>query len=158
MQKKIFFSVTILAIITFFSISTSFANSNMVNDAVNTTEGGVNTVVNGVEDAGQAVGNFVGDVGHAAGNIVEDVVNGAGSLVEDGKNTLESGANATSNTLNSATSYTAQRTSADNGTFLGMNADAWSWIIVGVFGIAIVALVLFYGNQHSNAEDNNYHE
>ncbi len=157
MQKKLFFSITILAIISLFTFSTNFAADNMVNDAINTTEGAVNNVVNGVENAGQSVGNFVGDVGHTAGNVVENVVNGAGNLVEDGKNTVESGVNTVSNGIGT-TIYTAQRTSADSGTFLGMNADAWSWIIVGVFGIAIVALVLFYGKQHSDAEENNYHE
>ena len=162
MNKKLFYSVTILLVLTLFTYVVSFGADNMVNDAINSTTGIVDGAINGIEDAAEAGGNFIGDVGKAAGNITENVVSGAGNLVEDGKNTIESGMNNMANTAttqmtDTGSTYTAQRTSATSPTFLGMNADAWSWIIVGVLGIAIIALVWIYGKEHSNSYDN-YHE
>lgn len=162
MNKKLFYSVTVLLILTLFTFTVSYGAENMINDAVNDTEGIVNGAINGIEDAAEVGGNFIGDVGRTAGNITENVVSGAGNLVEDGKNTLESGMDNMANTATTpmtdfGSTYTAQRTSTTTPTFLGMNADAWSWIIVGVFGIAIIALVWIYGKEHSNSYDN-YHE
>ena len=50
--------------------------------------------------------------------------------------------------------YNASRTST--ATVLGMNATAWTWLIVGIVGVAIVALVWFYGKEHSESSNNNY--
>ena len=48
-------------------------------------------------------------------------------------------------------SYTATRTAtATNGTLLGMNSTAWTWLILGIATIAIVALVWYYGKQYDN--------
>lgn len=159
MNKKLFYSVTILLILTLFAFTISYGAENMINDAVNDTEGIVNGAINGIEGTAEVGGNFIGDVGRTAGNITENVVSGAGNLVEDGKNTLESGIDNMANTATTpmtdfGSTYTAQRTSTTTPTFLGMNADAWSWIIVGVLGIAIIALVWIYGKEHSSSYDN----
>ena len=158
MNKKLFYSVTILLILTLFAFTISYGAENMINDAVNDTKGIVNGAINGIEDAAEVGGNFIGDVGRTAGNITENVVSGAGNLVEDGKNTLESGIDNMANTATTpmtdfGSTYTAQRTSTTTPTFLGMNADAWSWIIVGVLGIAIIALVWIYEKEHSSSYD-----
>ena len=45
--------------------------------------------------------------------------------------------------------YDATRTSADN-TAMGMDSTAWTWLILGVAAIAIVALVWYYSSQVNN--------
>ena len=57
--------------------------------------------------------------------------------------------------LNPATgNYSATRTSTD-ATLMGMNATAWTWLILGLAAIAIVALVWYYSMQvtSSNYKD-----
>ena len=60
----------------------------------------------------------------------------------------------TSRTDNQGTNYTATRTAADEGTLLGMNATAWTWLIIGMVGIAIIALVWYYSMQHDTIDKN----
>ena len=74
MNKKLFYSVTILLILTLFAFTISYGAENMINDAVNDTEGIVNGAINGIEGAAEVGGNFIGDVGRTAGNITENVV------------------------------------------------------------------------------------
>ena len=51
-------------------------------------------------------------------------------------------------TQNNNSNYNATRTSTTtNNTFMGMSATAWTWLIIGVAGIAIIALVWYYGTQ-----------
>lgn len=53
--------------------------------------------------------------------------------------------------------YTATKTSVSGyTTFLGMTSTGWTWLIVGIFGVAIIALIWFYGKQHEDtSKDNN---
>ena len=51
MNKKLFYSVTILLILTLFAFTISYGAENMINDAVNDTKGIVNGAINGIEDA-----------------------------------------------------------------------------------------------------------
>ena len=59
-------------------------------------------------------------------------------------------------TLNPATAnYSATRTSTTdttNNTFWGMNATAWTWLIIGLAAIAIVALVWYYSMQITSSD------
>ena len=53
--------------------------------------------------------------------------------------------------------YTATRTSTgtEANTFMGMTATSWTWLIMGIAAIAIVALVWYYSSQmrSSNYDD-----
>ena len=49
--------------------------------------------------------------------------------------------------------YTATRTATTNQTFMGMSSTAWTWLIIGIAGIAIVALVWYYGSQIRTSND-----
>ena len=51
--------------------------------------------------------------------------------------------------------YTATRTSTTQATFMGMNATAWTWLILGIAAIAIVALVWYYSMQLRDANSHN---
>ena len=56
-------------------------------------------------------------------------------------------------TYNNNNNYTVTRTSADN-TMMGMNSTAWTWIIIGIAAIGIIAIVWYYTSQtNSNHRD-----
>lgn len=147
MSKKLIITTCILIASIIFSFSICFANdaSNMLEDAAN----GVRNVVGGAENA---IENAAGGVSNTAKNATEGVENG-----------MNKASNSVSNTMSSATrdnngSYTATRTAIDEGaaTFMGMTATAWTWLIMGIAAIAIVALVWYYSSQlrTSHYDDN----
>ena len=39
-------------------------------------------------------------------------------------------------------------------TFMGMNATAWTWLILGIAAIAIIALVWYYSAQFTSSHHN----
>ena len=148
MNKKILFTVGLLiAMIFTFAVTYSFATDGtdgktVVNDAVN----GVRNVVGGAENA------------------VEGAVNG---VTETTRNTTNAADNTTNNTLNNNgatamgttnnTTYAANRTAttrttANTETFLGMTSTMWTWLILAIDAVAIVALVWYYSNQISNSK------
>ena len=45
--------------------------------------------------------------------------------------------------------YTATRTSTAQDTFMGMNATAWTWLIIGVLGVLVIGLIWYYGKDHT---------
>ena len=56
-----------------------------------------------------------------------------------------------------STGYTANRTATtgtanagNTGNFLGMSSTMWTWLILAVAVIAIIALVWYYSNQLNN--------
>lgn len=59
------------------------------------------------------------------------------------------------NNSDNGNTYTATRTATDTtgATFLGMNSTAWTWLIIGIAAIAIVALVWYYGTQLNSSRD-----
>ena len=133
MNKKlaIVFSILITAI---FSFSVCFAN-DMANDAVE----GVRNVVGGAENAVE--------------DAAKDVTNAAKDTTNSVENKME---NITNNRVTSSTStYNATRTNAEGSTLMGMNATMWTWLIIGIATIAIVALVWYYSMQmrSSNYDD-----
>ena len=74
----------------------------------------------------------------------------------DNHNTAKDTNNETRTTTNSMTgNYTATRTNAEGSTLMGMNATTWTWLIIGIAAIAIVALVWYYSMQmrSSNYDD-----
>ncbi len=109
---------------------------------------------NGLQDAADGVRNVVG----GAENAVEDAARGISNASKDATGKMEQGANnmgnAIMNNVDNATrqdttnnNYTATRTSATDNTFMGMNSTAWTWLIIGIAAIAIVALVWYYSMQ-----------
>ena len=50
--------------------------------------------------------------------------------------------------------YTATRTEGES-TFMGMNSNTWSWLILGIAAVAIIALVWYYSMQLNNDRHNN---
>lgn len=144
MYKKLLIATSVL-VMAIFSFSVCFAN-------------------NGLQDAADGVRNVVG----GAENAVEDAARGVSNASKDATSKMEQGANNVGNAVmnhdnenhNTKTgvtnnNYTATRTAATDNTFMGMNATAWTWLIMGIATIAIVALIWYYSMQirSSNERD-----
>ena len=142
MYKKIIVSTCILLASIIFSFNFCLANdaTNMLENAAN----GVRNVVGGAEDA---VENAASGVTNTVRNMTEDVENGANSATNSMRNATNSTKDTNDNMNNEG--YVATRTATDAGaaTFMGMTSTAWTWLIIGIAAIAIVALVWYYGNQ-----------
>lgn len=147
MKKKFFAISTLLCAILVISCSAVFANTNMINtveqSAKNMAAGAGNMITRGVD----ATKNTMNDLGNGVNNMGNNI---AGTITNNGNN----GKTGTG-TNNGATNYTATRTSANTATWLGMNATAWTWLIMGILTVAIVALVWFYGRQHDTTTHTN---
>lgn len=147
MNKKIGISIAII-ISMIFSFTVCFANDggNMVQDAAN----GVRNVVGGAENAVEDAAKGVTD---GAKNITNNIENG-GNKAENKASNMTSSDNSRMSTNNS---YTATRTSTgtEANTFMGMTATSWTWLIMGIAAIAIIALVWYYSAQmrSSNYDD-----
>lgn len=135
MKKKFFILSSLIFALLFFTSTMAFAADN----TMNAIGDGARNVVNGAE-------NLVTKGVDATKNTINDVSKGIGDTMDSEKNATQ---NATRNNSNNySTQRTATRTTANNGMFAGMNAMTWSWIIIGILGIAIVALVWAYGMQY----------
>lgn len=144
MNKKILLTTVFIAILVF-SFNCVFA-TNMVNDAQNTMNDSMNKTGNAVRDAGNGVMN-------AVNGVVDGTKNAVNELTDD-RNTDNNNNNTamTGSTTNNS-NYTTTRT-ANDGTMLGMSATTWTWLIMGIVGIAIVALVWYYSMQNDTANRN----
>lgn len=151
MNKKLLFTIGLLISLIFtFAINFSFATDG--NDAMT----GVNDAVNGVRNA-------VGGAENAVEGAVKDVTNTTKTDTNNMQNNMNDVNNNTTN-LNvtdnntQSTGYTANRTAttvrtnADN--FLGLSSTMWTWLILAVAVIAIIALVWYYSNQLTNRRYN----
>ena len=151
MSKKILLGIALLTAF-IFSINYVFAVDNMeqgANNMVHNAENTINNSINKTENTLSNAGNEIKDAGNSVMNAAENVVNGAtgaiNKITED-RNTNTTPNNNNNNNNMGNRNYTAQRT-ATEGTLLGMNATTWTWIIMGLVAIAIIALVWYYSMQ-----------
>ncbi len=139
MYKKM---LVIFAILTIgiFSFSVCFANNDgsMLQDAANGVRDAVGGAENAIEDGAKDIANTTKGVTGSAENAMENKDN--------------SGMTQNNNRTNNS-NYTATRTATTNSTFMGMSSTAWTWLIIGIAGIAIVALVWYYGSQIRTSND-----
>ena len=152
MKTKIIVSSIILTLIISLFTNICFAENediNMMDDAQDM----VNGASNFVEDTASDIGNGVAEITEDVGNTISD----AGSSIMD---TFDIDNNSYNNYIaysDNNNSYTAQRTATTtNNNFLGIGSTAWTWLIMGVVGIAIVALVWYYGTEHEKYHANNH--
>lgn len=150
MNKKIGISIAII-ISMIFSFTVCFANDggNMVQDAAN----GVRNVVGGAENAVEDAAKGVTD---GAKNITNNIEN-VGNKAENKASNMTGSDNSNNSRISTNNSYTATRTSTgtEANTFMGMTATSWTWLIMGIAAIAIIALVWYYSAQmrSSNYDD-----
>ena len=156
---------TILAIVLSIALilfaSTCFATDNTEQDAMSVVQNvmenagdGVKNVVNGT---GNVVGGAVTGIGRGIGNMGNSINEGMQNMENTTENTTENTENMGGMINDTNGDYTAQRTAttrdgtgATTGTFFGMNATAWTWVIMGIVGASIIALVWFYGKQRED--------
>lgn len=139
MYKKM---LVIFAILTIgiFSFSVCFAKNDgsMLQDAANGVRDAVGGAENAIEDGAKGIANTTKGATGSAENAMENKDN--------------SGMTQNNNRTNNS-NYTATRTATTNQTFMGMSSTAWTWLIIGIAGIAIVALVWYYGSQIRTSND-----
>lgn len=139
MSKKFFVSLAITLVV-IFSFSICLANTNE----------------SGLEKATNDVRNFIGGVENTAENVASDVSNTSRNMTGNFENTMSENTN---NTFMGMTDdnngrYTATRTGTDDATVMGMTSTAWTWIILGIAAIAIIAVVWYYSMQFTNNNNN----
>ena len=91
-------------------------------------------------------------------NVKSAKLNGVECTVKKGKVSQNNNNNNNNSEMNgndrtNSNTYIATRTSTTDSRFMGMNATAWTWLILGIAGIAIVALVWYYGSQMRTNHD-----
>ena len=137
MKKKLLLTAGLLISLIFtFAMTFSFAtDGNVVNDVRNTVGGAENAVEGAVKD----VTNTMKDA--TENNMNSATKNICCLLNVTGNNTQTTG-------------YTASRTATagttNTGSFLGMSSTMWTWLILAVAVVAIIALVWYYSNQLTN--------
>lgn len=143
MNKKIYVSFAILLSI-IFSFTFCFATS-----ATDDMKKTVNDVRNFVGDAENTVENAALDISNVSKDVTGDMENGMNHETK----------NSTTGTItqNMSGQYSATRTSTDN-TVMGMTSTAWTWIILAIVAIAIIALVWYYSMQITNNNIYNHHK
>lgn len=147
MKNKLYISILSIIAILALSFSYTFAANDMsAVDGIRNVVGGAENVV---EDAGKGIVDGVR-------NITSNGENAMGNVARDAGNTMQNAGNGIAGTMQ-GTDYNATRTTtrsavdAGEGTFLGMNSTVWTWLIMAVVGIAIVALVWMYAKQNNNS-------
>lgn len=147
MYRKLLICAVIL-LATVFSFNICFAN-NGLQDAAD----GVRNVVGNAENAVEGAAK---DISNASKNATNNIENGANNIGNDMKNTANHVANNVSTGVTRTTdgNYTATRTATTDNTFMGMNATAWTWLILGIAAIAIIALVWYYSTQFNSSNYN----
>lgn len=149
MKKKIYISIVAIITITLFSFSYTFANNDMTAvDGIRNVVGGAENVV---EDAGRGlvdgVRNITSNGENAMGNASRDI----GNTMQNAGNGISGSLSTDNNNYNATRTTTRSAVDTNEGTFLGMNSTMWTWLIMTIVGIAIVALVWMYAKQNNNS-------
>ena len=91
-------------------------------------------------------------------NAALDVSNASKDVTGDAENTMSNARNNINNGIFSSTgttnTYSATRTATDDGA-MRMSSSAWTWIILAIAAIAIIAAVWYYSMQFTNTNRHN---
>ena len=101
-----------------------------------------------------ATTDVINDVRNTAGTVEDKMEN----AVKDVSNTSKKATNTRENNIGSTFNngnYNTTRVSTDN-TVMGMTSKTWTWLIVGITAVAIMALIWYYTMQNSNIR--NHHD
>lgn len=147
MSKKIFLTLLLVSLL-ILNISFSFASTgvgNTIKDAGNiagkAVSGATGAVVDGAKDLTKGAGNVMNNMSNANGDKEDDATNTSATI--DGMFDNNNG------------DYTATRTATNNNNLLGMSDTTWTWLILGIVGAVIVALVWYYSAQYQHRNYNN---
>lgn len=153
MNKKILITISVFCLLIMSLCSYSFAANNGMNKAKNAVMNVGNSVGDAVVGAKNAVVDGAKGITNGAATLGKDAINTTQNLGNDAKNTVGT---VTGNLGNDRDDYTATRTATtSNSNLFGMSTTAWTWLILGIVGIVIVALVWYYGAQYEHRNYNN---
>ena len=141
MSKKLLVSL-VISVFAIFSFLICFANDR--NTGLGTAANDVRNFVGGVEDT---VENAALDVSNAS----KDVTGDAENTMSNARNNMNNGIFSSTGTTNT---YSATRTATDDGA-MRMSSSAWTWIILAIAAIAIIAAVWYYSMQFTNTNRHN---
>ena len=154
MSKKIFVGLFIIISLVF-SYTFVFAADGVVNNAADGVRNMVGGAENAVEDAAKGISgaskNITGEMtdNRDKTNQNMDGINNGNDGIEN-ENTVN---NDRINTTN-GTGYATTRT-ATTDTFMGMTSAAWTWLVLAVAAVVIIALVWYYSTQITRDNYNN---
>ena len=156
MNKKMFFTLLLVSLFLIAFSSYSFANNNAMHNAMNNARNAVmdtgNSIGNAISGTTNAVVDGTKNLGNGIANVTNNMTNANGDTQRDATNTLEPN-NGIFDTANG--DYDATRTATNNNGFLGMTDTTWTWVILGIVGLAIVGLVWYYSSQYEHRNYNN---
>lgn len=150
-MKKKFLFLTLFAFLLISLCSYSFAATNMMNSAKNTVMNAGNAISNAATSTMNAIGNGARDIVNGTETLGNDAINSAEKMDSDAMGNFD---NAVSTLGTDSSDYIAERT-ASTSNLLGFSNTTWTWLILGVVGIAIVALVWYYGAQYDHRDYSN---
>lgn len=146
-MKKFYIALfSVIFIITTLFVSYSFAeeNSTIGQDMENM----MNNVGNTVQDAGRGLVDGTKNVINNGKNMMENMTDTNQNNNNTNDNNNQASATYTDNSANNS-NYTATRTATTaNDSFLGMDPNVLTWLIIGIAGAAIVGLVWYYAKEH----------
>ena len=135
MTKKLFITILVLASTLLFSSSVF---------ATNTIENTTRNMGNEMQSSWDKLSNSAQNMG----NNVKGAMNNVGDTLTG--NTDNNNDNSRNTNNNNDNGYTATRTTGatTNTGLFGMTTDTmWTWIILAILGVSIVALIWSYGSQ-----------
>lgn len=145
MKKKCFLSL-IIALCVIFSFTFCFASND--NNGWSKAANDVRNVVGGVENT---VENAAMDVSNTSKHATNDIENGLDGATNRNDN------NSTMGIMdNNGGRYSTSRVNTGDTTVLGMTSTAWTWLIVGIAAIAIIAVIWYYSMQFTRT--NTHHD
>lgn len=103
--------------------------------------------------ANGGLGNAANDVRNVIGGVENTVENAA----KDVSNTSKGATGSMENGMNSNHKYNTSRVATNGSNFMGMGSNTWTWLIIGIAAIAIIAVVWYYSMQFTNTR-NNHHD
>lgn len=149
MKKKIYISILTIIAVIFISFSYTFAANDMsAVDGIRNVVGGAENVV---EDAGKGIVNGVRNITSNGENAMDNVTRDAGNTMQNVGNGIAGALTTDNNGYDATRTTTRTAVDASEGTFFGMNSTVWTWLIMAIVGIAIVALVWMYAKQNNNS-------
>lgn len=159
MHKKLFITLALITCVVILFATSCFATDGTMHDMGESAKNMAGDVRNGISGA---VNNVEGTTKNVAGDISNGSKNVTGSMentMGNAGNTVTEGMNNTTREMNDGMNndtYNATRTSADGTTtFMGMGATAWTWLILGIAALAIIAAVWYYSMQTNSSKYNN---
>lgn len=147
-MKKKFYTIALLIVsILVLSFSYTFAANEpkAVQDIRNVVGGAENVV----EDAGKGIVDGVRNVTSGGENMMENAARDVGNGVQDAGNRVTGAM--TGDNYDATRTTTRSAVNANEGTFLGMNGTVWTWLIIAVVAVAIIALIWMYVKQNNNS-------